>query len=56
MRISKLVGERLKEASSAANVKSHNFLLRAGFLKQVCNGIFSLLSPAHLSALKYKIL
>ena len=52
MRISKLVGERLKEASSAANVKSHNFLLRAGFLKQVCNGIFSLLSPAQLVSLK----
>ncbi len=52
MRISKLVGERLKEASSTANVKSHNFLLRAGFLKQVCNGIFSMMNPAQRISLK----
>lgn len=52
MKVSKLVGERLKDASSTANVKSHNFLLRAGFLKQVCNGIFSMMCPAQLVSLK----
>lgn len=52
MRISKLVGERLKEAPSTANVKSHNYLLRAGFLKQVCNGIFSMMNPAQRVSLK----
>ena len=52
MRISKLVGERLKDSSSTANVKSHNYLLRAGYLKQVCNGIFSMLAPAQRINLK----
>ena len=52
MRISKLVGERLKDSASGTNVKSHNFLLRAGYLKQVCNGIYSLLPPAQLVNLK----
>lgn len=52
MRISKLVGERLKDNANGVNVKSHNFLLRAGYLKQVCNGIFSMLTPAQLVNLK----
>lgn len=52
MRISKLVGERLKDNANGVNVKSHNFLLRAGYLKQVCNGIFSMLTPAELVNLK----
>ncbi len=52
MRISKLVGERLKDSASTANVKSHNYLLRAGYLKQVCNGIFSMLTPAQRINLK----
>lgn len=52
MRISKLVGERLKDNVNGVNVKSHNFLLRAGYLKQVCNGIFSMLTPAQLVNLK----
>ena len=52
MRISKLVGERLKDSASGTNVKSHNFLLRAGYLKQVCNGIYSLLPPAQIVNLK----
>ena len=55
MRLSKLVGERLKDASSGTNVKSHNYLLRAGYLKQVCNGIFTMLTPAQLINLKIQI-
>ncbi len=46
MRITKLVGERLKEAPSDAQVKSHILLIRAGFIKQVGNGIYTLLPPA----------
>ena len=46
MRISKLVGERTKETPSGVFAKSHEYLLRAGYIKQVCNGVFSLLPPA----------
>ncbi|MBE7075785.1 MAG: proline--tRNA ligase [Clostridiales bacterium] len=46
MRISKLVGKRVKETPSSASLKSHILLLRAGFIKQVGTGIFSLLPPA----------
>ena len=46
MKLSKLVGERLKEVPNGATLKSHIFLLRAGYIKQVSSGIFSLLPPA----------
>ena len=46
MRLSKLVGERVKEAPSGASLKSHILLLRAGFIKQVSAGIFTLMPPA----------
>ena len=46
MKISKLVGERTKEVPSGVIAKSHEYLLRAGYIKQVCNGVFSLLPPA----------
>ncbi len=46
MRLSHLVGERVKEAPAGASVKSQIFLMRAGFIKQVSNGIFTLLPPA----------
>lgn len=46
MRLSKLVGERIKEVPSGATMKSHILLLRAGYIKQVATGIFSLLPPA----------
>lgn len=46
MRLSKLVGERIKETPNGATLKSHILLLRAGFIKQVSTGIFSLLPPA----------
>lgn len=47
MKISKLVGERTKEVPSGVVAKSHEYLLRAGYIKQVCNGVFSLLPPAY---------
>ena len=42
MRLSKLVGERLKDIPSDAKMKNHILLLRAGYMKQVANGIYSL--------------
>ena len=46
MRLSKLVGERIKDTPNGAVLKSHILLLRAGYIKQVNTGIFSLLPPA----------
>lgn len=52
MKLSKLVGARLKEAPNNATLKSHILLLRAGYIKQVSTGIFSLLPPAQRVSLK----
>ncbi len=46
MRISHLVSERTKDVPQGANVKSHILLVRAGYIKQVSNGIYTLLPPA----------
>ena len=46
MKLSHLVGERLKETPSGATLKSHILMLRAGYIKQVSAGIFSMLPPA----------
>ena len=46
MRISKLVGERIKEVPNGATLKSHILLLRAGYIKQVSTGTFTLMPPA----------
>ena len=46
MKISKLLGERLKDAPAGATSKSHIFLTRAGYIKQVANGIYTFLPPA----------
>ena len=46
MRISHMVGERTKESPAGASVKSQIFLMRAGYIKQVSNGIYTLLPPA----------
>ena len=43
---SKLLGERFKEKPADAFLDSHIFLLRGGYIRQVSNGIFSLLTPA----------
>lgn len=48
MLLSKLVGERVKEAPSDVTILSHVMLQRAGYIKTVANGIFSLTSPAQL--------
>ena len=45
MLLSKLCCERTKEAPGDAKIKSHILLARAGFIKQVANGIYSMTMP-----------
>ncbi|NMA06160.1 MAG: proline--tRNA ligase, partial [Ruminococcaceae bacterium] len=52
MLLSELLGERYKEKPSDAQLVSHIFLLRGGYIRQVSNGIFTLLTPARRIALK----
>lgn len=52
MRISKLVGERVKETPNGVSAKSHALLLRAGYIKQVGNGIYTLMPSAQRVSLK----
>ena len=52
MKLSKLLGERSKVDPSVATCKSQALLLRAGYIKQVSNGIYSLLPPAQKVSLK----
>jgi len=52
MKISKLVGKRVKETPAGATLNSHILLLRAGYIKQVGAGIFSLLPPAQKVSFK----
>jgi len=52
MLLSKLLGERFKEKPADAFMDSHIFMLRGGYIRQVSNGIFSLLPPAVKAAKK----
>lgn len=52
MLMSKLVGERTKTAPSDAVIKSHSLMIRAGYMKLVANGIWSLAMPAKRIARK----
>lgn len=52
MLMSKLLGERFKEKPSEATSTSHVFLLRGGYVRQVTNGIYTLLPPAKRVAAK----
>lgn len=52
MRLSKLVGERTKTVPGDATIASHILLLRAGYIKLVNNGIWSLAMPAKRIAQK----
>ena len=42
MKLSKLVAERTKDIPNDAKMKNHILLIRAGYIKQVANGIYSL--------------
>nr|WP_307992732.1 proline--tRNA ligase [uncultured Niameybacter sp.] len=52
MLLSKLLGERIKEKPGDATSISHIYLLRGGYIRQVSNGIYSLLMPAKKVATK----
>jgi prolyl-tRNA synthetase len=52
MLMSKLLGERYKEKPGDITCESHIFLLRGGYVRQVANGIFSMLLPAKKVAKK----
>lgn len=52
MKLSKLIGERLKDAPAGITSRSHAYLIRAGYIKQVSNGIYTLLPPAQRINLK----
>jgi prolyl-tRNA synthetase len=43
MKLSQLVGQRLREAPRDAQTASHKFLVRGGYCRLVCAGIYSLL-------------
>ncbi len=46
MYISKMLGRRIKEVPKDASLKSHIYLIRAGYIKQVSAGIYTLMPPA----------
>ncbi len=51
MRLSKLAGKRYKDQPAEAKLVSHAFLLRGGYIRQLANGIFSML-PAGYRVIK----
>ncbi|HOY64287.1 MAG TPA: hypothetical protein PK745_14035, partial [bacterium] len=52
MRVSKLFGETLREAPADVELKSHEALLRGGYVRMLAAGIFSYLPLAHRSLKK----
>jgi len=46
MLMSQLLGKTLRDKPANANLVSHIFLLRGGYIRNVCSGIFSYLLPA----------
>lgn len=46
MKVKQLIGDRFKEKPTDATLTSHALLIRGGYIKQMSNGIFSLLPPA----------
>jgi prolyl-tRNA synthetase len=52
MRMSKLFSQTLRDRPSEADVPSHELLLRAGFIRQLAAGIFSILPLAKRSITK----
>ncbi len=45
MKISEILGKRYKEKPNDAKLKSHELLLRGGYIRPVASGIFSVLLP-----------
>ena len=46
MKMSHLLGERFKETPSDCQIASHALMMRGGYMRQLCNGIYSLYPPA----------
>lgn len=46
MKVSKLLGQRFKNAPSDCVIESHALMTRGGYMKYVANGIYSLFMPA----------
>ena len=46
MRVSRLISKKHKEKPAEAQLISHIYLLRGGYMRPVSNGIYSLLPPA----------
>ena len=45
MKVSKMLGERFKEAPKDCSIESHALMMRGGYMKYVGNGIYSLFTP-----------
>ncbi|MBQ8497641.1 MAG: proline--tRNA ligase [Clostridia bacterium] len=45
MKVSKMLGERFKEAPKDCVIESHALMMRGGYMKYVGNGIYSLFTP-----------
>ncbi|MFO7321211.1 MAG: proline--tRNA ligase [Chloroflexota bacterium] len=52
MRLSQLFSQTLRQAPADADVRSHQFLLRAGFIRQIAAGVFAYLPLAKRSLAK----
>ena len=46
MKVSRMLGERFKEAPKDCVIASHALMVRGGYIKYVGNGIYSLFTPA----------
>lgn len=46
MKMSRMLGRRIKEDPKDAKTVSHKFLIRGGYIRPVSAGIYSLLPPA----------
>ena len=40
MKMSHLLGERFKETPSDCQIASHALMMRGGYMRQLCNGIY----------------
>ena len=45
MKVSKLLGQRFKDAPSDCVIESHALMQRGGYMKYMANGIYSLFMP-----------
>ncbi len=45
MKVRNILGERFKEAPKDCTIASHAFMVRGGYMRYMCNGIYSLYTP-----------